>query len=171
MHTDLRQLLQSSAYVIAIASLTACGPKAEKAPDTSMAAAPTMGADAPAAAMTTRWTTTLEPKGEAQVRGTGSVTPGADAGTMTAELAITGGGKNATHPWHVHVGTCAAGGDIAGPATDYPPLKTDGTGAATVTTTVHIAAPTSGNYHVNVHQSPEAMGTIVSCGDLKMAGM
>jgi len=172
MQTDFRRMLQSSACVIALGSLMACGgPKTEKPADTGMAASPAMEATPPAAAMAPRWAATLEPKGGSQVRGTASAMAGASAGTMTAELSITGGAKNGTHPWHVHAGTCAAGGDIVGPAADYPPLKADGDGAATVSTTVNIAAPTSGDYHVNVHLSPEAMGTIVSCGDLKLSAM
>jgi len=165
-------MLQASACVMAFGSLVACGgTKPENRADSALAAAPAMGETAAAGASAARWMTTLEPKGESQVRGTASVMAGVSAGVMTAEVAITGGGNNATHPWHVHVGTCATGGDIAGPPGDYPPLKTDGSGAATATSTVNIAAPTSGDYHVNIHQSPEAMGTIVSCGDLKMSAM
>jgi len=172
MHTNFRRMLQSSACLIALGSLMACGgKKTENAADTGMAAMPAMGDSAAAGTMNTRWTTTLEPKGETQVRGTASVTRGASAGTMTAEVAINGGVKDGTHPWHVHAGTCATGGDIAGPAADYSPLKADGNGAATATNTVNIAAPTSGEYHVNIHLSPAAMGTIVSCGDLKMSPM
>ena len=136
-----------------------------------MAATPAMGDTGAAVAMNARWTATLEPKGDSQVRGTASVMAGASAGTMTAEIAISGGANNGTHPWHVHAGTCATDGAIVGPPTEYPPLKADGSGTATATTTVNIAAPATGDYHVNVHLSPEAMGTIVSCGDLKLSGM
>jgi len=130
-----------------------------------------MGDAATSGNMSARWTATLEPTGGTQVRGTASAMAGASAGTMTAEVAISGGANNGTHPWHVHAGSCATGGDIVGPPTDYPPLKADGNGTARATTTVNIAAPSSGDYHVNIHQSPEAMGTIVSCGDLKLSGM
>jgi len=165
-------MLQSSVCVITLGSLMACsGTKAENASDTGMAAVPAMGASAAAGGMSERWTTTLEPKGDSQVRGTASVMAGTSAGTMTAEITINGAAQNVSHPWHVHVGTCATGGDIAGPAGDYPPLNVDGSGNASVTTTVNIASPTSGDYHVNVHLSPAAMGTIVSCGDLKLSAM
>jgi len=172
MYTDFRRVLHSSACLIALGSLTACGgTKSEYAADTGMAATPAMGGEAATATMATRWTATLEPKGDTQVRGTASVMAGSSEGTMTAEVAITGGANNGTHPWHVHAGTCATGGDIVGPPTIYTPLKVDGTGAATGTSTVNIAAPSSGDYHVNIHLSPEAMGTIVSCGDLKTSAM
>jgi len=165
-------MLQSSACVIALASLMACGgTRAENTVDTGMAAMPGMGASAAAGGMTSRWTATLEPKGETQVRGTASASPGASAAMMNAEVAITGGVKNGTHPWHVHAGTCASDGAIVGPPSDYPPLMADSNGVATSTATVNIAAPTSGDYHVNIHLSPTAMGTIVSCGDLKLATM
>lgn len=171
MHTEIRRVLQSSVCVVALGSLVACGKKADTAADTGMATVSAMADSAVTKPAATRWTATLEPQGGSQVRGTASVTSGATAGTMTVEVAITGGAKNGTHPWHVHVGTCATGGAIAGPAADYSPLKADASGAATATTTVNIAAPTSGDYHVNIHLSPEAMGTIVSCGDLKLSAM
>jgi hypothetical protein len=172
MHTHVRRLLHSSACIVTLGSLMACGgAKTEKPADSGIAATPAIDPSAAAGAMNARWTATLEPKGDAQVRGTASVTAGASAGTMTVEVAITGGAKDGTHPWHVHAGTCATGGDIVGPPADYSPLKADGSGAATSTTTVNIAAPTSGDYHVNIHLSPEAMGTIVSCGDLKLSAM
>ena len=172
MHTHIRRMMYSSACIIALGSLTACGgPKSENMADTTVAATPAMGDAATSGGMSARWTAALEPQGGSQVRGTASAMAGATAGTMTAEVAISGGANNGTHPWHVHAGTCATGGDIVGPPTDYPPLKADGNGAATVMSTVNIAAPSSGDYHVNIHLSPEAMGTIVSCGDLKLSGM
>lgn len=171
MHTDYRRMLRSSALIITVGSLVACGEKkTASSADTGMAVVPAVGASMTAATeQGMRWTTTLEPMGGTQVRGTASVTPGATAGTMTVEVAINGAPKNSTHPWHVHVGTCATGGAIAGPAADYPVLNTDANGSAMVTTTVNIAAPASGDYHVNIHLSPDAMGTIVSCGDLKLS--
>jgi len=172
MHTQFRRMLQSSASIIALGSLMACGgPKDEKPADTGMAAVPAMSDSAAGGAMSARWTATLEPQGGSQVRGTASVMAGSGAGTMNAEVAMTGGAKDGTHPWHVHAGTCATGGDIVGPPADYTPLKADGEGTATARNTVNIAAPASGDYHVNIHLSPEAMGTIVSCGDLKTSAM
>ena len=163
--------LQASTLILALGSLAACGGKKDEAmPDSGMAMAPA-GADSTASSMNMKWTTTLEPVGGTNVRGTASVAGGTNPGTTTAEVAINGAPKGGTHPWHVHAGTCAASGAIVGPAADYPALKADSSGTATATATVNVAPPTSGDYHVNVHLSPEKMGTIVACGDLKMAGM
>ncbi|MES3035364.1 MAG: hypothetical protein V4813_15300 [Gemmatimonadota bacterium] len=171
MRINSWRTLQASAVIVGLGSLAACaGKTAETATDSGMAVAP-VSADSTAATMNMKWTTTLEPRGGTNVRGTASVSAGASQGTTTAEVAINGAPKDGTHPWHVHAGTCAASGAIVGPAADYPALKADSSGTATATATVNVAPPTSGDYHVNVHLSPTEMGTIVACGDLKMAGM
>ncbi len=163
--------LQASALILAVGSLAACaGKTAEKASDSAATAAP-VTAEPSAAASKMEWTTTLEPRGGTNVRGTASVAAGATSGTTTAAVSITGAPKGGTHPWHVHVGTCAASGAIVGAADAYTPLKADDNGAANSSATLNVATPTTGEYHVNVHLSPTEMGTIVSCGDLKMAGM
>jgi len=172
MHTDFRQIIQSSAIVLALGTLSACGgAKGDTAADTAMTVMPAASSSTDSA-MNMKWTTTLEPKGGTEVRGTASVAPGASAGTMMVEIAINGAPKGGTHPWHVHAGKCSdSGAPIVGPPSDYYPLQADAGGTATAMATVNVAAPSSGDYHVNVHLSPTETGTIVSCGDLKMAGM
>lgn len=171
MRSNSWRTLQASAFIVALSTLTACaGKTAETASDSGMAMAP-VNADSTVATMNMKWTTTLEPKGGTNVRGTASVGAGASQGTTTAEVAINGAPANGTHPWHVHAGTCATDGAIVGPPADYPPLKGDASGTAAATATVNVAPPATGDYHVNVHLSPTEMGTIVACGDLKMAGM
>lgn len=171
MRINSWRTLQASACIVALGSLAACaGKTADTATDSGMAVAP-VNADSTAATMNMKWTTTLEPRGGTNVRGTGSVSAGASQGTTMAEVAINGAPKNGTHPWHVHAGTCASDGAIVGPAGDYPALKADSSGSATSTATINIAPPMTGDYHINVHLSPTEMGKIVACGDLKMAGM
>ena len=63
-----------------------------------------------------------------------------------------------------------AGGPV-GPADAYKPITVDKAGKGSANVTLPIAAPSSGDYSVNVHKSATEMGTIISCGDLKMAGM
>ncbi len=162
--------LQGVGVIVALSSLVACG--GEKAQNTDSAAAAmsapameSMSSDAG------KWTTTLESKGGTMVVGTASAMPGSTPGTTAVEIAITGAPANGVHPWHVHVGSCSSGGDIVGPPTDYAPLTADANGAATSMATVNVPAPTSGDFHVNVHMSPTDLGTIVACGDLKMGAM
>jgi hypothetical protein len=49
----------------------------------------------------------------------------------------------------------------------HAPLRND-KGEAKAEAKLAIATPESGDYHVNVHKSAAELGTIVSCGDLKL---
>jgi hypothetical protein len=93
-----------------------------------------------------------------------------NAGTFTTAAVIVGDEIGAVRPWHVHYNTCAEGGDIVGADGDYPRLVTDGNGVASVTTTVPVGIDPNVAYHVNVHLSPDELGTIIACGDLALVG-
>jgi hypothetical protein len=111
------------------------------------------------------WSTDLEPRNNSGIRGTSGVQSlAAGAG---ARVSIRGAMNGAHHPWHVHRGTCSAGGGIVGEAGAYPPLHvgTDGTAAATAT--LNVALNEEERYHVNVHRSATEMSVIVACGDLR----
>lgn len=123
------------------------------------------------AAQGMKWTTTLAPQGGSKVAGTASVAPGSAAGTSVATISITGGTPGSVYPWHVHTGKCGPGGSVVGSGAAYKPLTAGPDGTATSTAQLSVAAPTSGDFHVNVHASPTNMATIVSCGNLGMAGM
>jgi hypothetical protein len=113
-----------------------------------------------------KWTAQLRPQGTSKIEGNATITPdGPNKMTVTIVIAEAEPGK--VYPWHVHTGKCGPGG-VYGPASAYTPIKVDPYGAAQLTVTVPVAAPESGDYHVNVHASPTDMGTIVSCGDLTM---
>jgi hypothetical protein len=114
-----------------------------------------------------KWTANLAPMSGSKIAGTATVTPDG-AAKMTVTISITGGDPSTSYPWHVHVGKCGPGG-VVGPGAAYTPVKTDTYGAGKVTVSVPVAAPESGDFHVNVHKSASDMGTIVSCGDLTMA--
>lgn len=116
-----------------------------------------------------RWTTTLVPVSVASVTGTAEFDSAGPA-TSTARVSIRGDLPGSVRPWHVHNGQCAKAGSILGPPTDYPPIKIgpDSTGSATAS--VNVALPASGDYLVNVHNSPSDLKTIVACGNLKRSG-
>ncbi len=166
--------MQGIGAALVLGSLVACGGDKGSAVDTTASSA--MAASADSAAMMSptapgRWTATLASMAGTNVTGTASVMAGSSAGTTSTEITISGAPPNGEHPWHIHSGTCATGGPVVGPATDYTPIKADASGNGTSTGTVNIATPASGDFHVNVHMSPSDMKTIVACGDLRMGAM
>ena len=123
------------------------------------------------AAQGMKWTATLAPGAGSKIAGTASFAAGSAAGTSVATISITGGTPGATYPWHVHTGKCGPGGGVVGAGSAYKPITVGADGTGKSTATVSVATPSSGDYHVNVHASATDMGTIVSCGNLGMAGM
>ena len=87
--------------------------------------------------------------------------------TTGVSLTISGATSGARHPWHIHRGTCGSGGSIVGDAGDYPVLQVRSDGVASATADLDVALSEDGQYHVNVHRSPQDMGTIVACGALR----
>lgn len=96
-----------------------------------------------------------------------------------AELAVralSGGGTfasisadgeaNARYPWHIHAGECGSGGPIVGSATAYPVLSMNAEGEAMAEATLDVTLDEEADYYVNVHASPDDLGTIVACGEL-----
>ena len=85
----------------------------------------------------------------------------------TVTISLTGGTAGASHPWHVHTGTCASGGPIVGEPSAYPPLAVGSEGRAEASSRIGVRLNEASSYHVNVHRSPSDMGTIVACGNLE----
>ena len=121
------------------------------------------------AAQGMKWTATLNSQGGGTVKGTASLA-GSGASASVAAITISGGKAGTTYPWHVHTGKCgAAGGGVFGSGGAYKPVAAGADGSGTSTANLAVAAPSSGDYHVNVHASSTDMKTIVACGDLTMA--
>ena len=119
----------------------------------------------------TRWNATLATPaslaGATQVRGNGWM--GADEGDAArtkAFVAIVNAVPGGRHPWHVHVGQCGNDQGILGPAEAYPILEVKDNGRADRSAELNIPVPTSGQYFINVHASPNNMGTVIACGNL-----
>lgn len=100
----------------------------------------------------------------------------ASAHTLQVEVTATGLPPNSAHAVHIHSGTCEAQGDVVYP---LPDLRTDRTGAGSVSTTlsnVNTAPPATG-WYVNLHLGPMSqilqggqptlMFAPLLCGDLK----
>jgi hypothetical protein len=117
-----------------------------------------------------KWSATLAPKGGTTIAGSATVDP-AGASKATVTVMLTGATPGATYPWHIHSGSCTSAGGVVGPASAYTPITVGADGTGKVTVTLPIAAPDEGHFYVNIHKSASDMGTIVSCGNLGMAGM
>lgn len=115
------------------------------------------------------WDAVVAGKGGSKIRGPAEMVAGKTDGTTSVELQYTGDTPGATRPWHVHVGSCAKGGAILGAAKAYTALEVDAKGAVKGKATLSVALPESGNFYVNIHESPTNMGKIVACGDLMLA--
>ena len=100
--------------------------------------------------------------------GSAAVRPAQNPSESQATVMLSNATPSATHPWHIHAGTCGSDGGIVGPATAYQPLVVDASGKAEVSITLPFSTPTQGDYFVNVHKSPTELGTIIACGPLSM---
>jgi hypothetical protein len=114
---------------------------------------------------THEWSATLGERLDSNVRA--NATAASSPGETTVSINLAGGQPGGTHPWHVHIGTCASGGGIAGAPSAYPALRPDPAGAATAVARLTVQLIPGDDYHVNVHRSPEALGDIIACGDLR----
>lgn len=116
-------------------------------------------------ATTGDWSAELSPRNGSAVRGElklQSAVIGAGA-----NISISGAVAGASHPWHVHLGTCANSGAIVGSAGSYPVLVAGTDGKASANATISAALSEGSAYSVNVHRSPNDLATIIACGDLK----
>lgn len=111
------------------------------------------------------WGATVESRSGSDVRA--NVRAATAPGQTAVSINLAGGQSGGTHPWHIHTGTCANSGGIVGAASAYPPLQPGSNGAASAIAHVAVQLVPGENYHVNVHRSPQALGEIVGCGDLR----
>lgn len=82
-------------------------------------------------------------------------------------VSISGATPGAVLPWHLHDGDCNIGGGIVGDPSAYQPLVVGDNGQAQGQATISGNLNEAKKYHVNIHQSPANMATIIACGDLK----
>lgn len=69
--------------------------------------------------------------------------------TLTVKLTLRGLVPNSMHAAHIHSGSCAKQGAVVYPLTT---IKTDATGSATVTTTIHnVSSIPSSGWYIHVH--------------------
>ena len=77
-------------------------------------------------------------------------------------ILLSGTPVDGVHPAHFHAGDCGSGGDIV-----VPLENVNGRSGLSVTTTdTPYDDVVNGNYYLNIHLSPDNMGTIVACGEV-----
>jgi len=69
----------------------------------------------------------------------------------------------AKQPVHIHDGTCAK----LNPKPKYPLMSLDNGSSSTTLENVSLTSLMAGPFAVNVHKSPNEVGTYVACGDIK----
>jgi hypothetical protein len=111
------------------------------------------------------WNAEVQPREDSGIRAT--VRAVTAPGQTAVAINLAGGDAGATHPWHIHRGTCETGGPIVGDAAAYPPLRPTSAGGATATARIRVQLVPGEDYHVNVHRSPELLGQVVACGNLR----
>lgn len=111
------------------------------------------------------WTATVQPRAGSDVRA--NVSASSAAGRTSTAINMIGGDRGGSHPWHIHDGTCETGGGIVGDPGAYPPLRPNQAGAATANAQVRVQLVPGGDYHVNIHRSPQALDEIIGCGNLR----
>ena len=111
------------------------------------------------------WEGELSPQGGSG--SVGAVAARSAVATTGVSLSIAGATSGARHPWHIHRGTCGSGGAIVGDAGAYPVLQVGGNGQASASADLNVALSEDGQYYINVHRSPQDLGTIVACGQLR----
>jgi len=68
-----------------------------------------------------------------------------------------------TQPVHIHTGTCAN----LNPKPTYPLKNLDNGSSSTTLENVSLASLLASPFAVNVHMSPNQVGTYVACGEIK----
>jgi hypothetical protein len=111
------------------------------------------------------WNATVEPRDDSGVRATARAATG--PGQTAVAISLAGGTAGGTHPWHIHRGTCDTGGPIVGDADAYPALRPTSAGGATATAHIRVQLVPDEDYHINVHRSPQALGEVLACGNLR----
>jgi hypothetical protein len=140
--------------VVSVAALAACATNSSDEP-----------AETGVSDMVGDWSADLSARNGSGITG--------DAGAQSAlaatgaTISIRGAAASAQHPWHIHRGTCSAGGPVVGEASAYPVLTPARDGTARAAATIGVPLNENESYHVNVHRSPQEMGVVVACGDLR----
>lgn len=77
--------------------------------------------------------------------------------------------RNASVNWALLTERCGAGAPVL-PITSFSPIDVGPSGRTTVSETLPLEIPTSGNYHVNIYAGRQAsQADVVGCAELKVS--
>ncbi len=110
------------------------------------------------------WDAVLEANPGFAVRGSARANSG--FGQTATAVSIAGAPDRGVHPWHIHAGSCGSDGPIVGDAGAYPALSVGSDGTADESAQLDVELMSDADYYVNIHASPNDLGTIVACGRL-----
>jgi hypothetical protein len=145
---------------------------------------PVEGAPSPnatvAAGGTARWTANLasvtQNTGAVQQStrdrsyGTATWTVGASNTLSNINLVFTYTGQEKTLAWAIVPGTCGNPALPVLPMSNFPELNVGGGGRAQVTTSMPIALPASGAYHIDIYRDRRGgADALIACGNLRYA--
>lgn len=161
--------MKRTLFLLPLLAAAACAPAATMEADTPMGGAEASADMQMAAAMA--WNGTLQGQpGYEQTTGTAQASSNMGGTTVSVSFAGTPmAGMTHTHPWHVHAGSCGSGGPIVGDPGAYPMLQPGEDGRGTATATIQPMLKMGQSYYVNIHESPDELGTIVACAELAHA--
>ena len=98
------------------------------------------------------------------VTGTVQVTERAaeEGGGTRNTISLEGTRASGVHPAHFHAGNCGGGGEIVVPLESV----TGADGSSVTYSDASFDAVVEGNHYINIHLSPEALNTVVACGEV-----
>lgn len=87
--------------------------------------------------------------------------------SSTISILLQGTPQGAVHPAHFHAGNCGSGGDVVVPLNSI-----DGTtGISRTIVDVPYGVIMGNDHYLNIHLSPDDMGTIAACGEVGTGAM
>jgi len=122
------------------------------------------------AAVSPKWTATLEPVNGSAVRGFATVQTRSPISTDTlaygADVTVSSAQPGKTLTWRVQNGSCDRPGAVVGNKIDYPVMNPGPDGRANASAKLSASPDTTREYSVAVFGKTLEGDTVVSCGDL-----
>ena len=103
--------------------------------------------------------------------GTATWTVGAASTLSNINLVFTYAGQERTLAWAIVPGSCGNPAIPVLPMSNFPELNVGGGGRAQVTTSMPLALPASGSYHIDIYRDRRGgADALIACGNLRYAG-
>lgn len=107
------------------------------------------------------------PEGGGDQSGTATLTAVNGQTEVVVDIAPSPEGADVEQPAHIHSGNCDALPDSLG-AVEYP-LENVVDGSSTTTVDASLDSLQSGDFAINIHESGDAVGVYVACGNIPAA--